>query len=227
MMRTVVLMALLASPALSFAGGNLLVNGSFESPGVAPDSTSTFTGGVAGWQIDTSAGLRIKNGTAPTNLAADRGYVTAVDGVNYALLGFSGNDSISQSINNLTVGQTYTMSLSYSLDKTTSPWTSNSVANSELTFGYAHKAANGSIVNDLYSLVDVHQTDHWVTVKQSVLATDSTMKFVFSSDFNPDGSGVYLDNVTLAAAVPEPETYALMTAGLAGVVLAARGRKRS
>jgi hypothetical protein len=50
--------------------------------------------------------------------------------------------------------------------------------------------------------------------------------------YNIGSSGVFtvsswnLDDVHITAAVPEPSTYALMAAGLAGVLIAARRRRR-
>ena len=51
-----------------------------------------------------------------------------------------------------------------------------------------------------------------------------TLKFVVAGG-TADASGGSLDNVSLVAAVPEPETYSLMMAGLGAVAFMARRRK--
>jgi hypothetical protein len=45
--------------------------------------------------------------------------------------------------------------------------------------------------------------------------------------FSGQGSGLGLDGVTIAAAVPEPESYAMMLAGLGALGFTARRRRRS
>ena len=50
-------------------------------------------------------------------------------------------------------------------------------------------------------------------------------KIWFQAAGKGDSLGTSLDNVSLTAAVPEPQTYALMLAGLGAMVLLSRRRQ--
>lgn len=58
-------------------------------------------------------------------------------------------------------------------------------------------------------------------------AVTGTQVLTFSSVLGDSYSGAVLDNVALTAAVPEPETYAMLLAGLGLVGYAARRRKQA
>ena len=62
----------------------------------------------------------------------------------------------------------------------------------------------------------------WVAKSMMFHATDSNVTIDFSANTPYD---VGLDNVTVSAAIPEPETYALMLAGLGLLGIIARRRK--
>lgn len=57
------------------------------------------------------------------------------------------------------------------------------------------------------------------------VAASSTLNLYYFDSFQADNSGSILADVNIAAAVPEPETYAMMLAGLGLIGFASRRRK--
>lgn len=65
----------------------------------------------------------------------------------------------------------------------------------------------------------------WISKSFTFVATGSSTTLRFSSDMS-GSAGLALDNVSVTAAVPEPETYAMLIAGLGLLGFAARRRKQ-
>jgi len=65
----------------------------------------------------------------------------------------------------------------------------------------------------------------WAIESMTVTGTASSSSLSFQAVGASDSLGVSLDAVSLTAAVPEPETYALMLAGLGAIGFVARRRR--
>lgn len=64
----------------------------------------------------------------------------------------------------------------------------------------------------------------WTTASYNFLATDNTAYHLY---FSGKLGGMTIDNVAIAAAVPEPESYAMMLAGLGALGFMSRRRKQA
>lgn len=193
--KTLMMMAL-AGASLGANAADLITNGDFE----------TYAGGSF------SNGYRtVNNGSV--SLAGWAVGGTSVDIVNGAFGAFSGNGidmlgtpgpgSLSQSFAS-TVGQTYLLSFDLSRNGSSDPYINVSFAGGAVT-----QYVGGT------SLVPAHYTLSYTASNASTLLT-------FSSVGNGN-SGAVLDNVSVTA-VPEPETYAMLLAGL-GLIGMVRRRK--
>jgi len=135
----------------------------------------------------------------------------AFDGKNYVELDTTKNSSMSQSFNT-TFGQTYQLSFAYSPRENVGSnsngievfWNGGSLG----TF-----SGTGSASGNTWRVetLDVLGTGEWTTLRFDAVGTS-------------DSLGGSLDNVSVTA-VPEPQTYALMLAGLGVMGFVARRRK--
>lgn len=197
--------ALLAGATQANAANNLVVNGDFEAQTVVDTSAGfdTFSSGslsLVGWTID----LRTVDLVSNT-------YWTAAGGNNSLDLNGTNKGVISQVLSTV-VGQVYTLSFDLA---------GNPVAGPTL---------KGLSVNlgpvGLYSFNTTgHSTGSmgWTRYTTQFAAVDTSTTLSFAS-MTKGAAGPALDNISVTA-VPEPETYALMLAGLAAVGMAARRRK--
>ncbi len=195
-------LALLSSVSWA-AGPNLITNGGFES--------STFTGtfttfaagssGLTGWTIGQDSVDLINNYWAPSS-------------GKYSL-DLSGNQdgTISQSFGTV-VGQKYVVSFDMAAnpDDRTDPVKVMQVGLSQ---------------QPLYQFSSVghtHSNMGWTTQSFSFVATSTSSTLHFAS-LQDSAGGVALDNISVSA-VPEPETYALLLAGLGlmGAIARRRGQ---
>jgi hypothetical protein len=176
---------------------NLIVNGSFENPAIAPNSFITPVS-IPGWTG--SPVLEIQS-----NSVLGAGNV-AQDGVQYAELNPFTPSALSQDISGLQVGGQYLLTFYYSAR----PGTGANTAMATFEGNAAIPLAAGP-VNQIT----------WMQFSQLVTITDSTSTLTFQG-LTPDGSvGNLIDNVSLVqvSAIPEPATLAvfgLMAVGAFG-----------
>ncbi len=197
MKKIIPILALLAAPAIAQA--NLVVNGSFEDyTSVTAGHWSIFGSGY-GWTTG-SRGVEIRNAVAGS----------AADGVRFAELDTTGNSWISQTIHT-NANQTMELSFSYA------PRAGVSAASNKI-----HAFWNGQSLGIFTG--NGNASTSWIDVTFDVQADASGFgELKFAAIGTSDSVGGSLDNVSLNA-VPEPESAALLLAGLG--LLAAVSRRR-
>lgn len=197
------LCALMATPSLALASGELIVNGSFEATAQGNGTWNIYPT-IDGWVTIDGSGIEVRNNAVGT----------AFDGNNFVELdGWSGqgNTTMQQQVKTIN-GQAYDLSFAYS-PRIGVAKTSNKIEvlwNGDVVFGVTGKG--GSAHN-------------WNEMSLSVIGTGGWNTLGFRAMGTSDGLGGSLDAVSLTAAVPEPGTYALMAAGLLAVGFIARRRK--
>lgn len=194
MKNIVLLLALSALPGL--ANANLLTNGSFEDTVQANGTWNVYTT-IAGWTTETGPGIEIRNNVEGV----------AFDGNNFVELDSHANSSMFQEVAT-TSGVAYTLSFAYAPRI-------NQSAETNIVEAYW----NGSLITSQTGFSATN--NDWQTFSFTVTGTGLD-KLTFKAAGINDSYGGSLDNVTLTAAVPEPETYAMMLFGLGLVGFAAR-----
>jgi len=197
LIKSAALAALLAGGSAVAAPVELLVNGGFEADLQAAGSVGTYAN-LTGW-TGGPYGIEVRNnvvGVAP-------------QGVNFIELDTTHNSSISQTVLT-TLGQQYTLSFQFQ-DR---PGVDSGSQGLAVTWG---GGAVDSVNNSLGG--------GWETRSYTLIGNGSAMDLKFTAIGRDDGMGTSLDNVSLTTAVPEPETYAMLLAGLGLVGVVARRRK--
>ncbi len=202
-MNKILLAALLAAPLLATAGpDNLLLNGSFEDNAQGVGSWSTYSS-LANWAGGAN-GIELRNQVAGA----------AQDGSNFVELDTRSNSWLSQSF--ATVANTaYTLSFYYSNRGGTT------VATNGLSFDLGSGAVGAPVLG-----LNSSSGNQWQLFSYDFTAAGDSTRLTFSALGTSDSYGSSLDNVKVTAAIPEPQTYALMLAGIGAVWFMARRRNR-
>jgi len=192
-------LALIAAPAITLAAQpNLLINGSFEDNAVANGKWNVFTN-ISGW-TSTGAGIEVRN-----NIVG-----SAIDGVKFVELDSYSNSGMFQTVGT-SVGSSYNFSFSFA----------NREGTAAATNGLDWTVDGGKTWNAAPTL----NSSKWADFSTSFIASSASTVIGFRATGTNDALGTSLDKVSLTTAVPEPESYALMLAGLAAVGFVARRRK--
>ncbi|MYM67032.1 PEPxxWA-CTERM sorting domain-containing protein [Pseudoduganella sp. FT55W] len=176
----------------------LLINGSFEQ-NIQANGTWNVYNNLAGW-TGGAYGIELRNNVAGV----------AADGVNFVELDTTNNSSLSQSVSTV-LNKSYTLTFQFQ-DR---PGVTTASQGLEISWG-------GQVVGTVNNSLN----GGWQTVSYSLLGNGGMEALSFKAIGTNDSLGTSLDNISLTTAVPEPETYAMMLAGLGLVGFAARRRKQ-
>lgn len=210
----------LMAAALAVAGiahaAPVVANGSFEVDPVATYlAVTTVTGWTVGKVASSAYPYLIDNAYGASTPYGDQFFVPgyyAVGGTNY----------IEQAIGGFTPGNSYTLSFAIATERSDAVGAQSGVSVS-FTSGSSTSAA------DFYAPDSASYWRTWSLQTYDFLATSSTVtvRFTQNSGRGTAGAGydVGLDNVSISDAggtIPEPETFALLLAGLGLLGLVAR-----
>ncbi|MBL8488741.1 MAG: FxDxF family PEP-CTERM protein [Rhodocyclaceae bacterium] len=200
--------ALAALPFAAVAAGpNLLVNGGFEDISfdaglqqLANGSWTTYAA-IPGWTKTAGHSIEVRRNVAGT----------AFEGVQFVELDSYGNSAMSQTVATV-AGRAYELSFWYSPRPGTGDTNDIQVFWNGVQQGATLAGSGGAAHN-------------WTQHVFTVLGTGSDV-LSFAAAGASDSYGGSLDSVALTVAVPEPETYAMMLAGLGLMGAVARRRRQ-
>lgn len=182
------------------AATNLVTNGSFEQNSQANGTWST-RGSLVGWTGQPTVELR-------NNVSG-----VAQDGVNFVELDTNRNSGISQTVNATGLVE---LSFWYSAR----PGTATTTNDIFVSFG------NSFQTTVLHGVGNTTGTNQWQHFSQIIdLGKSGSAVLSFYARGVSDSYGGSLDNISVTA-VPEPETYAMLLAGLGVMATIARRRKQ-
>lgn len=207
---------LVSSILVPVAWGNLITNGSFETPTF--NGSGLFTLGlvgsaVTGWSIPTT------DGTYPWGLQNGAFGASTPYGNQFFVLGrtSTGTDfTIEQTITGLTPGNTYSLSFAIASEE-------GCCAAVEVSF----PSGSSTGAQDFTALTSGTFWTQWSTQQENFLATSSSVTLQFkdlAAEF-PNGLDLGLDNVDVEGAVsgvPEPTSAVLVGFSLAALAVLKR-----
>ena len=221
------------------AAPNLVTNGGFEqttrSGNFEFGNAAGAAGQVTGW---TSAATNAYNllfnaATAnTTNAAGTYGYTgneymwastASSQGGNFVALDGDSTvrGALTQTINGLTVGNTYTLSFEWGAGQLRSR---DGATTEQLIYGLGNTSYATNVLSN-----PSHGFTGWNRVTQNFTATGTSQVLSFLSNGTPNGLPpvALLDNVSLTAAVPEPATWGMMIVGFGAIGGTMRYRRRN
>jgi hypothetical protein len=212
--KTLAVSALVAGSA--FASAQAVNNGSFELPTVN-DGVTTNDLSASGW---TPSPSNNNSSIGIVNPDANSFLTTTQQGDNYLQLRAS-STTVSQTITGLDTAQ-WGYRLTYftnggggiaSLTNALAAFTGPSIDTSFLAGGGAQSFAVNSDADSLWQR-------HFLDFR----ASSSSVTLSFAGDGNTGSGYSYIDNVTISA-IPEPESYAMLLAGLGAIGFMSRRRR--
>ena len=194
-------LATLATAGTANAATELVVNGSFEN-NVISSSWATLSS-VTGWTSSASGNSAFEIQKGATQGGQGGFNPVAASGTQYLELNTDRLTSVSQAIAT-TAGGTYALSFAYS-GRPDTPGGASSLMN----------VYWGSTLLTPTALVG-NTGGTWQTYSQNLtaLGASTVLRFESIGPVSAPTNGSNLDNVSVMAAVPEPETYAMMLLGL-------------
>ena len=191
--------ALFAAGTASASPVNLITNGNFETVATGYTFNSGFkvinngSSALTGWTVGASSVDLIRNA------------YNAIDGYSVDMLGTPGPGFLSQSFS-VIAGQTYNLSF-------------DMARNSGGPAGQGVAVSFGGAAGNFYSTAAASNTLYSSNTLSFTAATTGLATLSFASAAKAgtpfdNFSGAVIDNVSVMAAVPEPETYAMLLAGL-------------
>jgi hypothetical protein len=215
-MKKTALFAIALLGASSAMANPIVTNGSFEDLGFILNN-----GGGTWGQSSTLLGwTRVSGNMFEVQLAKDAQTSTTgsyptfnnrYDGDRYLELNANGLGTVAQTLAT-TAGQSYSLTFGYSGRQ-------GSSGDSTMAVYWG-----GTLINTITAA----PTSNWKTFSNTLLASGNNTELKFVS-LGPTGSttyGSYLDGVSVTA-VPEPETYAMLLAGLGLMATIARRRRNT
>ena len=198
---TIAALASLVTAGAANAATELVVNGSFESDVISSPYAQLST--ITGWTSSVSGNTAFELQKGATQGGLSGFNPVAADGKQYLELNTESLSSTSQTLAT-TAGSNYTLSFAYS-GRPDTPGGANSLMN--VYWGSTLLTATSLIGNT---------GGVWQSYSQNLTALGSSTVLRFESigPVSAPTYGSYLDNVSVMAAVPEPETYAMMLLGL-------------
>ena len=220
---------------------NLIKNGSFELPVINSNSWTVLPGAnyldanntddatkfMANWDTDLTSGVEVRRNVAGV---AQEGYNFIELDTHYGNFNGATFDSnsggnstkswISQTVNT-SADQLYRLSYHYS------PRAGSQSGDNQINvFWNGVQLGGGTYTNSGSGSGQSGNWTNWQLFEFDVVGNGNTGTLKFADASSPNTYGGSLDNVSLVAAVPEPETYALMMAGLGAVAFMARRRRQ-
>ena len=199
--RKLLVLAALGTVALpQAANANLIVNGSFEADSQAAGSWAIYPN-LTGWSGG-AFGIELRNNVAGA----------AFDGSNYIELDTTHNSASTQNIAT-SLGTQYILSFAYSARE------------GVLAGSNGIEVIWNGLSQGVFTGLGAPSGNVWGLNSLTVTGTSPFSSVEFRAVGTDDSYGGSLDYVSLTTAVPEPETYAMLLAGLGLLGFAARRRK--